>query len=239
MTSRSRAFCFTINNYTFDDMEILLGVVPVYLCFGFEVGGKKNVPHIQGYVYFEDAKTIKSIKKYFPRAKLIPCKGSTEQNVTYCSKEEDFYEFGEKPTPGRAKWDLIEKAMKDPRENIQIYMQYRKAYREIISNEVDLEKRRFLFALDSKEKWTEAKRIRNEGYTVCIWPSEYDGEDVYFVPCYDIGNVLAWINGFPPTSYLGYEKKIFDPDTIYIMYQDLQEWNHIQKTYKDFIDFSF
>ena len=40
--SRSRAFVFTINNYTYDDMTSLLDIDFRYLCFGFEKG-KQNI----------------------------------------------------------------------------------------------------------------------------------------------------------------------------------------------------
>jgi len=55
MTLRSRAWCFTINNDTFDDLEKMLDMTFQYLVFGFETGGKKKVCHIQGYVYFNNA----------------------------------------------------------------------------------------------------------------------------------------------------------------------------------------
>jgi len=43
MTLRSRAWCFTINNDTFDDLEKMLDMTFQYLVFGFETGGKKKV----------------------------------------------------------------------------------------------------------------------------------------------------------------------------------------------------
>jgi len=72
MTLRSRAWCFTINNDTFDDLEKMLDMTFQYLVFGFETGGKKKVCHIQGYVYFNNALSQSSVKKKLPRAHLEP-----------------------------------------------------------------------------------------------------------------------------------------------------------------------
>jgi len=65
MTLRSRAWCFTINNDTFDDLEKMLDMTFQYLVFGFETGGKKKVCHIQGYVYFNNALSQSSVKRNF------------------------------------------------------------------------------------------------------------------------------------------------------------------------------
>jgi len=76
MTLRSRAWCFTINNDTFDDLEKMLDMTFQYLVFGFETGGKKKVCHIQGYVYFNNALSQSSVKKKLPRAHLEVTKGT-------------------------------------------------------------------------------------------------------------------------------------------------------------------
>ena len=48
---RSRNYCFTINNYSTEDLEHLacnVSDICNYLICGFEVG-EKGTPHIQGY----------------------------------------------------------------------------------------------------------------------------------------------------------------------------------------------
>lgn len=97
---RSRGWCFTINNDTYDDMDAILDLDSDFLCFGFEKGSKNQTQHIQGYAYFSNARTFKSMKKRLKRAHLEPALGSSIQNRTYCSKEGDFYEFGEIPKQG-------------------------------------------------------------------------------------------------------------------------------------------
>jgi len=45
MTLRSRAWCFTINNDTFDDLEKMLDMTFQYLVFGFETGAKESMSY--------------------------------------------------------------------------------------------------------------------------------------------------------------------------------------------------
>jgi len=41
--TRNRAWCFTINNYTFEEMDACINLPVEYKVFGFEVG-KKGTP---------------------------------------------------------------------------------------------------------------------------------------------------------------------------------------------------
>lgn len=111
-TVRSRGWCFTLNNYT--DQEVLtlqdVRLVEVgmkYLCFGREVAPSTGTPHLQGYVYFTNAVRFTTVKSFLVRAKWIKAKGSPEQNKAYCSKDGNFVERGECPRAGKRK-DLEE-----------------------------------------------------------------------------------------------------------------------------------
>lgn len=97
---RCRGWCFTINNDTYEDLDLLLNCDKFdYMIIGFETG-ESGTDHIQGYIHFTNAISQKSVKKIIPRGHLAGARGTPDENVKYCSKDGDFYEFGEKPKPG-------------------------------------------------------------------------------------------------------------------------------------------
>ncbi len=68
--SRSRCWCFTLNNYSKEELTHLHNVFK-NLCDDFaaqEETGETGTPHIQGYLYFKEAKTFNNITKLIPRA---------------------------------------------------------------------------------------------------------------------------------------------------------------------------
>lgn len=107
--SRKRDYCFTINNYTEDDLAALLLLSlndnVKYLIYGKEVGDL-GTPHLQGYIYWKNAVLFSAVKKVLPRSHIEASRGTIQQNVDYCSKENDFLEFGEKPISQKRKGDL-------------------------------------------------------------------------------------------------------------------------------------
>ena len=130
--SRYHAFCFTINNYTYEDMQLMMMAGNQrYLIFGFEIGDENGLPHIQGYVYYDNAITWTSFKKKMPRANYRVANGTADQNYTYVTKQGDFYEFGTKPVQGLCRWEQIESVMANPKENPKVYAQYKKYYKDI------------------------------------------------------------------------------------------------------------
>lgn len=105
---QARGWCFTINNDHFDDLDTLLERDFQYLIFGFEMG-KNKTPHMQGYVYFEKKREFGRVRDmfYHQRAHIEMARGTPEQNIRYCSKDGEYYEFGDRPNPGK-RTDLIE-----------------------------------------------------------------------------------------------------------------------------------
>jgi len=93
---RSRAWCFTINNYSTEEFEGLKKVPAQYIVIGREVGDH-GTPHLQGYVYFTDAKSRSSVSKMFPRSHLEKRFGTSTQAAEYCKKDGDYWEHGEEP----------------------------------------------------------------------------------------------------------------------------------------------
>lgn len=99
---RSRNWCFTVNNYTPDDVDRIKSAKAKYIIFGFEVAPSTGTPHLQGFIMFASGKTRSSVGRVLPRAHLEVCRGTPEQNIEYCSKGSNFCEIGERPC-GRGK----------------------------------------------------------------------------------------------------------------------------------------
>lgn len=110
--TRHRAWCFTWNNYGEHDRERLDSLVEGrnagtvrYLCYQPERSPTTSTPHLQGYIVFLNARTLRGAKSIIGEAAhLEVARGTLEQNVEYCSKEESrdgdagfgFTEFGDR-----------------------------------------------------------------------------------------------------------------------------------------------
>lgn len=94
--SRARNWIFTVNNYTDADIAIFNQLVPdtaKYVVYGKEVG-ESGTPHLQGYVQFKAQLRLASCKKVHPTCYWDAARGTPEENLEYCSKQGDHYEFG-------------------------------------------------------------------------------------------------------------------------------------------------
>jgi hypothetical protein len=60
--SRLRNICFTLNNWTDQQYQSLMGLDVSYIVFGKEVG-ESGTPHLQGYCEFKNSTSFKSIQK--------------------------------------------------------------------------------------------------------------------------------------------------------------------------------
>lgn len=104
---KSRSYCFTINNPTDDERRQLRELAQHdrvrYIVCGNEIGGESGLPHIQGYVYFSNPRTLSGVKKLpgFARAHLECARGTSRQAADYCKKDGDFWEEGVCPTAGK------------------------------------------------------------------------------------------------------------------------------------------
>jgi len=118
-----RKYCFTLNNYTEEEVEhikSLDGNKQVrYLIAGKEMGDVEHTPHLQGFIVFHNAKTFAQTKTFLgERYHIEKCKGNTQQNIAYCSKENTFLEFGEPPKQGSR--EDIEHVKKQINEGVPI-----------------------------------------------------------------------------------------------------------------------
>lgn len=101
---RSRGYCYTLNNPTAEEVEVLKTIDCRYHVMGEETG-ENGTPHIQGYLYFKSVKSFSQVKKLIRRAHIEPQKGSFEKAIEYCKKDGVFSEYGEPPMTQKRKGD--------------------------------------------------------------------------------------------------------------------------------------
>jgi len=78
-----RAFAFTINNYSEDDWSNVISEQVEFGVYAKEIG-EEGTPHIQGYFYFKNARSLNAIKKKYPKIHFsLPVKGTPSQNLSY------------------------------------------------------------------------------------------------------------------------------------------------------------
>jgi len=100
MASRSRGWCFTLNNPLLEDDEKVTQLECRYIVYGNEKS-ESGTQHLQGYVEFANAKTLGGVKKLLEKAHWEVRKGSPEQASQYCKKDGQFVERGEIPKQGK------------------------------------------------------------------------------------------------------------------------------------------
>lgn len=144
--------CFTINNYTDQEVLDLKGNHKItYLVFGYEVG-ENGTPHLQGYLEVKARNKIGWYKKHIHKtAHFEPRRGKLDEAVNYCKKDGNFHEQGE-PKPNkqgkRSDLELVKKivmedkgSMLDVIEQCTSYQALRGAqimmsYRPYISHDI-------------------------------------------------------------------------------------------------------
>lgn len=100
--SKSRGFCFTVNNYDENDEITLQDMDYEYLIYGREEAPTTKTKHLQGYIYFRSPRSFNAIKKKLPVGAHIEfAKGDAPANRVYCTKGGDWYEFGTMPVQGK------------------------------------------------------------------------------------------------------------------------------------------
>lgn len=103
--SKFRAYCFTINNYTDQNIDELRRYASLpgcrYITWGKETAPTTGTKHLQGYLYHASGTTIRALSKKITGAHWEQARGSPEQNRDYCHKDFDFEEYGELPNQGK------------------------------------------------------------------------------------------------------------------------------------------
>lgn len=110
-TFQTRGWVFTLNNYTPEDESQIQNYPASYLIYGHEVG-ESGTPHLQGYLHTTNMVSLAHLKKKCSaKAHFEPQRGSVEENIAYCSKENNNVFIKGRP-PSQGQRTDIEKAVK-------------------------------------------------------------------------------------------------------------------------------
>ena len=87
-TKAMRHWCFTLNNYTDEEVDQFKLMGCRFIVFGFEIGEECGTPHLQGYVEFEGTKRLSAMKKINARAHWGIRYYTRQRARDYCKKGE-------------------------------------------------------------------------------------------------------------------------------------------------------
>lgn len=185
-SSRSRGWCFTVNNPMDSDYvdAHVLAESGAYGILGTEVG-EEGTTHIQGYVYFTNARSLQSVSAVIPRAHFEQARGSPKQNQKYCSKGEAITEYGE---PLKLDKQVISDQVagmiasgSSVDEIKESYPGFYLLHARVIDAQIKASKKvESCMVIECKE--SEIVGHTPKGYTLCIDIDTYDGEDVLAIP---------------------------------------------------------
>lgn len=113
----SRSYCFTLNNPTIAETEIIEDSGCRYLIYGIEIGENQGTLHYQGYLEMTSPQRISYLKKWLPRAHFEPRKGTREQAREYCMKDGEWIECGSWEAGGQGARNDLEVLMNRVKKN--------------------------------------------------------------------------------------------------------------------------
>jgi len=254
--SRSRGFVFTLNNPTDEDGASLEKVECRYLVIGREVG-ESGTPHYQGYILFKNARSFESVKKLLPRAHIEVQKGSYQQAIDYCSKEDTRidgpYRWGEPAAQGkRNDLDEVKTKIKAGAPMTQIadehfrdWCKFNKAFKEYQS--MCMEKRSWAMDLvlligpSRTGKTRTAMEMAGESIYVKPpgkWWDGYNGEhtvvwDEFYGHSYPFTELLRVLDRYPlQVEFKGGFHQFSSRRIIFTSNQEPKDWYNGERTHQ-------
>lgn len=144
--SKSKRYCFTIHNYTPQELTQFHELAESlekhrYICYGLETAPDTGTKHIQGYIELHTTQRLGFVQRYFNikrdgkvhKFHLEIANGTAEQNKKYTSKDGEHFEFGEPQTQGtRNDLIAIKRRMEDdPRDLTGVVREHGNNYQQI------------------------------------------------------------------------------------------------------------
>jgi len=215
---RVKNFCFTRNNYSGTVLEDNLDCK--YIIYGKEVGAS-GTPHLQGFVQFNNVKTLASAIACLPGCH-VEISRNFEQSIEYCKKDGDFTERGKAPVSSKRKglneeirWREIRLAAEEGRvDDIPEDIRFR-SHNLIKSHRQDHLRRRTLVDTDMKMLWYfgetgtgKSRKAREDNPGAYLkncnkWWDGYEDQEVVIIEDFDAAHACLahhlkiWADRYP------------------------------------------
>lgn len=144
---RSRRWCFTLNNYTEEDLDKISSLDCEYLTYGFETAPSTGTRHLQGYVVFKNLRRFTTLHKFNEKIHWEKAISSHENCINYCHKDDPQpYEKGERPVTKDDKLNLKRELENDlingpkklaTKRTIYGYLKEQEMFKEIINDNLE------------------------------------------------------------------------------------------------------
>ncbi len=95
---KARGYCFTS---FLPDYELWIKEPSLYIIIGREICPSTGKRHWQGFIYFKNPRGFNKLKADHPGDHIERARGTTKDNVLYCSKDTVEFERGRAPAQGR------------------------------------------------------------------------------------------------------------------------------------------
>lgn len=195
--SQSKNFCFTINNYTDENIRTLDSLECQFIIYGKELAPDTGTPHLQGYVVFSQNYRLSRVIKLIP-GHIEVAKGDSASNIKYCSKEGRHTVRGDPPASkgahNKAKFDYV-KILAASRSGdlseipAEIMFKYPKlvASHRVFNTEATEDKMIWCYGESGTGKSRWARETYPDAYLkMCNkWWDGYNGEEVVIIEDFD------------------------------------------------------
>lgn len=203
---KSEDWCFTLNNYTNNEVIKLKNYKCEYMIFAHEIAPTTGTKHLQGFIQFKNNKLFTTLKKDFKRIWLAKRMGSPLQARNYCY-------YADYPANTLPNNELVERGTLIPRDKQGIRTDLNQIASEILQGKLSvrdiLKNNPMKYHLYGRT-FEKLEDLRIEE-TPRIKPCE---ECLYYYGPSGVGK-----------SYLSWEKDyVLNPDKYYIYPNDKEGW---------------
>jgi hypothetical protein len=98
---QAKNWCFTLPNYTDDDVERIKKITCKCMVVGKEVCPTTKTPHLQGFIQFEKVKRRSQVQAMIKENVHCSVARDVEASIEYCKKEGEFFEKGSASKQGK------------------------------------------------------------------------------------------------------------------------------------------